>query len=120
MGQGDTGVQGDTGSTTQGDTGGSGPSLLQIVHSAYAWGNGDMTYGEILAIEDCSDEALGDGLLEFLLCETGTDRAWFGDEAPAEDSFHHWEQARARMATVLAEVQSVYYAVHKYGPQPPR
>lgn len=111
-------TQGDTGSTTQGDTGGSGPSLLQIVHSAYAWGNGDMEHGDILAIEDCSDEYLGDGLLEFLLRETSPDTAWYGDEAPEEDSLHHWEQARARMATVLAEVQSVYDALHKYGPSP--
>jgi hypothetical protein len=105
--QGDTGVQGDTP-----------PTIAQIVHSAYAWGNGDMPLGEILAPEDCSDESLGDGLLEFLLRETGTDRAWYGDEAPAENDLAHWEQARARMETVLAEVQSVYRALHLYGPQP--
>jgi hypothetical protein len=119
MEQGDTGVQGDTGMATQGDTGGSTPSVLQVVQSSYAWGNGDMTYGEILDPEDCSPDWIGDGLLEFLIRETSPDEAWFGEDAPAENALEHWEQARYRMEKVLAEVQSVYEALHKYGPQPP-
>ena len=86
-------------------------TVQQVVCSAYAWGNGDIHHSEILAPEDCTDEGDGDSLLAFLLAETAPD----GDDP---DSLDHWLMARARMETVLREVQSVYDALHRFGPSP--
>lgn len=94
-------------------------TVKQVVCSAYAWGNGDLHHSEILAPEDCTDEGDGDSLLAFLLAETSPDCGWYGSDAPECDTLEHWEEARARIRTVLAEVFSVYNALHRLGPQSP-
>jgi hypothetical protein len=85
-------------------------TVQQIVRSAYQIGDWYGT-GPIMNPEDCTSELDGDPLLAFLLAETSPD----GDDP---DSLDHWLLARARMETVLREVQSVYEALHRFGPSP--
>lgn len=99
------------------------PTVQQVVESAYAWADGDLENGKLLDQEDLLDlddafqHNIGDGLLEFLLRETSTDSGWFGDDAVKENSRAHWEQARGRMNTVLAEIKSIHDALFRFGPQ---
>ncbi len=92
-------------------------TLDQVNQSAYAWGCGDMQPHEFLAVEDLSPrgEALGDRLQEFLRDECGNDEDGEGEQA---DTLAMWEQARRRITNILHEVQTVYDALHDYGPQP--
>lgn len=85
-------------------------TVQQIVCSSYAIGDWNIS-GPIMDPEDCTNELDGDPLLAFLLAETAPD----GDDP---NSLDHWLMARARIETVLREVQSVYDALHRFGPSP--
>lgn len=93
-----------------------GPTLAQVVESAYGWANGDVRPGELVPQDEVGTmeryDAGGDGLSVFLWRELVADFAVDEKNTPA-----HWAIARQRCGQALLEVQAIYEALYKYGPE---
>ncbi len=98
------------------------PQLHQLIESAYIGGSGgEFSATKLLPLDQCLTNAElydgGDSLISFLLQECVYAEY---SEAPTDpEPLDMWEEARARLRTILAEVQAVHDAIHHYGPQPP-